>query len=139
MDNNLLRRAASMGVVVLENTSVTEVITEGERVGGVKLKQNGAERKFAARITIDATGRSRCLARRAEDTNPTGPKKSRSKLVAFKAHLASRRIDRGVCEIYSYTRGYGGSGVERGEQCLLYRLSGRCPRYRRIPIACCVD
>jgi flavin-dependent dehydrogenase len=126
MDNNLLRRAASMGVVVLENTTVTEVIAEGERIGGVKLKQNGAEREFAARITIDATGRSRSLARRAEHTNSTGPKKSRSKIVAFKAHLASEQIDRGVCEIYSYARGYGGlSGVERGLSNVCFIVSAK--------------
>jgi len=115
MDNNLLRRAASVGVVVMENAAVTELIAEGERIRGVKLKQHGVERKLAARITIDATGRSRSLARRAEQTNSTGPKKAKSKLVAFKAHLASEWIDRGVCEIYSYARGYGGlSGIESG-------------------------
>src|SRR5262245_60393829 len=115
MDHNLLCWAREAGATVLESTTVTELITDGDRVKGVRLKQNGSERECTAPITIDATGRARSLARRVGPPRVSGPKKTRSKLVAFKAHLASEKIDRGVCEIYSYSRGYGGlSGVERG-------------------------
>jgi flavin-dependent dehydrogenase len=52
--------------------------------------------------------------------------KSRSKLVAFKAHLTGERIDRGVCEIYSYSRGYGGlSGVEGGLSNVCFIVSAK--------------
>jgi flavin-dependent dehydrogenase len=126
MDDNLLRRAQDLGVTILENTTVTEVIAEGGWIRGVRLKRNGAERECGARLTIDATGRSRSLARRIRHSQANGARKSKSKLVAFKAHLESERVDRGVCEIYSYPRGYGGlSGVEGGLSNVCFIVSAK--------------
>jgi flavin-dependent dehydrogenase len=62
-------------------------------------------------LTIDATGRTRSLARRFEVK--TGPRKP-ADLVAFKTHVRGASIAEDVCEIYSYGGGYGGSSRVEG-------------------------
>lgn len=120
MDARLLRRAREAGVEVLEEAQAAGLLFEGGRVCGVRLKMNEGAREISAAVTIDATGRSRVLARRVEagsshaDTSPSSRQK-RAHLVAFKAHLEGARGAAGSCEIYFYRGGYGGlSRVEGG-------------------------
>lgn len=114
MDHNLLERARQVGVRVLENAHVGDLLMDGRRVQGIRLKIGNETREYRAVVTIDATGRSRALARRLE-----GDQKVRTavkpKFVAFKTHLANARVAGATCEIYSYPGGYGGlSDVEGG-------------------------
>jgi flavin-dependent dehydrogenase len=82
----------------------------------MKVKQKtGTEMSVIAKITVDATGRARRLARRFEEEE----KRSAARLVAFKTHLAHASAEPNVCEIYAYSGGYGGCNqVEDG----LYNL-----------------
>jgi flavin-dependent dehydrogenase len=115
MDNNLLRRAATVGADVLENATVTDVIDCDDRICGVRIRTNNDERAYYAKITIDATGRPRILARKVHESAGEKPPRDRAKLVAFKAHFSNTSVTPGACEIYSYRRGYGGlSTIEDG-------------------------
>jgi flavin-dependent dehydrogenase len=114
MDHQLLQRAKNAGVVVLEETHASRLICEGEEVRGIRVKSGHATRDYAALITVDATGRTRALARHLDPPRPN-QRKHTSPLVAFKAHLVNTRVAAGACEIYFYKRGYGGlSAVEGG-------------------------
>jgi flavin-dependent dehydrogenase len=111
MDDNLMNRAKAVGVSVLENASVSEVIESERVVRGVRVKTDSGELEFRAPITIDATGRARALARKV--THAEVRRGAKPKWVAFKAHLEKARAARGVCEIYVYSGGYGGlSSIE---------------------------
>jgi flavin-dependent dehydrogenase len=114
MDYQLLERAKSVGVEVLEETHASRLIRDGENVHGIRVKTGGAVRDYPALITIDATGRARALARHLDPPRANKRKNIRP-LVAFKVHLENARVAEGACEIYFYKRGYGGlSGVEGG-------------------------
>jgi flavin-dependent dehydrogenase len=66
-------------------------------------------------IAIDATGRSRALARRVEkEENKDRSGKRSAPLVAFKAHLENAAGSPGSCEIYFYRGGYGGLNCVEG-------------------------
>jgi flavin-dependent dehydrogenase len=131
MDHRLLLRARETGVQVLENATCSGVLFEDGRVRGVRLKVDGEELEFRARVTIDATGRARVLARRAEHESGEGQrarsvKERRAPLVAFKAHLEGARGAGGRCEIYFYRGGYGGlNQVEAGLSNLCFIASAR--------------
>ena len=113
MDQNLLARAKRVGVDVLEDVSVTSPIETEKGVLGVRAKVGLNEREYRGLVTIDATGRSRALARRTRDSHDRHA--SRSRLVAFKVHLTDTLAAKDVCEIYSYKHGYGGvSTIEEG-------------------------
>lgn len=114
MDQQLLQRARSAGVVVLEETHAARLICEREEVRGIRVKTGDATQEYEAFVTIDATGRTRALARQLDP--PRGKqRKHANPLVAFKAHLKNTRVAAGACEIYFYKRGYGGlSRVEDG-------------------------
>jgi len=119
MDNNLLRRAREAGADVLEDTTVADVIEDGDRVCGVRIRTSNAEFEYRSNITIDATGRGRVLSRKAESK-----RRPRASLVAFKAHFSGTDVAEGACEIYSYTRGYGGvSTIEGGLSNLCFIVS----------------
>lgn len=147
MDRLLLERAREAGVEVLEETSMTGVLTEDGRVRGVRLKTEGRgaagrgkgdarkaegrdEREVIARVTLDATGRHRAVSRRAARTlEGEDAVRERAPLVAFKAHLEGARGARGVCEIYFYRGGYGGlSPVEGGASNLCFIARARDAR-----------
>jgi flavin-dependent dehydrogenase len=114
MDLQLLLRAKSTGVVVLEETHVSRLIYDREEVRGIRAKTGDTTRDYEASVTIDATGRTRALARQLDPPRANG-RRHRNALVGFKAHLANARIAAGACEIYFYKNGYGGlSGVEGG-------------------------
>jgi menaquinone-9 beta-reductase len=124
MDNNLLSRAKMLGVNVLEETSVVELIEEQGSVRGLSLKTCNEEHTYLAPIVVDATGRSRAVIRKVADG--ASQKSSKPKLVAFKSHLEGSRGSEAACEIYSYPGGYGGlSGVENGVSnlCFIVRAS----------------
>ena len=114
MDERLLRRASDAGVEVLENAHATNVLFENENVCGVSIKHNGSEEGFRSAITIDATGRTRALARHV-NSKPNTKRDRRPPMIAFKAHLENTRVAAGACEIYFYRGGYGGlSSIESG-------------------------
>jgi len=112
MDHQLLERAKSVGVEVLEESHASQPVREGQTVRGVSVKTSEVTRDYHALLTIDATGRTRALARHLDPPRANRRKNLKS-LVAFKAHLENAQVAAGACEIYFYKRGYGGlSGVE---------------------------
>jgi menaquinone-9 beta-reductase len=112
MDNLLLDRAKGAGVEVLDETTATGLLRNGEKVIGIRIKdRNGAERELCSSLTVDATGRAASLVRRLGDKRNLRP----AGLVAFKTHLSGAAIAVGTCEIYGYRGGYGGCiQVEQG-------------------------
>lgn len=132
MDMRLLTRAREAGVEVLEGASVAGLLMQGEVVRGVRLSAAGGEaRASAARVTIDATGRGRALARRVERVTQQGSARGRATLVAFKTHLEGARGGAEACEIYFYPGGYGGlSPVEGGLSNLCFIVRAEDARAR---------
>lgn len=107
MDLQLLMRAREVGVDLLEETSVVDVLRIDGTVVGVKTR----DRELRASVTLDATGRARLVARRASG----GDVVRKAEFVAFKTHASGCSIADNVCEIFSYARGYGGaSRIENG-------------------------
>lgn len=126
MDNNLLRRAATVGADTLQNAIVTDVIDCGDRICGVRIRTNNEERTYHSKITIDATGRSRILCRKVDEHAGKKLSRDRARLVAFKAHFANTSVAGGACEIYSYRRGYGGiSAIENGMSNLCFIVAAK--------------
>lgn len=115
MDMKLLERAKDVGVRVLEEAHISEPILDRNLVRGLRLKSNNSVHDYYSPITIDATGRTRALARRFDTRRQNGETKRRPNLVAFKAHLSNTREQEGVCEIYSYPGGYGGLSQIEGD------------------------
>jgi flavin-dependent dehydrogenase len=124
MDERLLRRAVDAGVDVREETSVPSLNFENDRVVGVNLKTHNSENPVSAPVTIDATGRSRTLARLAERN--VHLRSQQRELVAFKAHFRNTGVAQGACEIYFYRGGYGGlSSIENGLSNLCFIVNSR--------------
>jgi len=124
MDNNLLCRARTLGVSVLEETTIIGLIEEQGSVRGLRLKTSNVEGVYRAPIIVDATGRSRAVIRKVHYL--ASQRIAKPKLVAFKAHLKGSLGLNTACEIYSYPGGYGGlSGVENGlsNLCFIVRAS----------------
>jgi flavin-dependent dehydrogenase len=114
MDQKLLERARSAGAVVLEGAQASELILDHGCVRGLRLKCGSEIKEHHALVTIDATGRTRALARKISSGRKP-EQSSRYRLVAFKAHLENAQVAEGACEIYFYPGGYGGlSSVEGG-------------------------
>jgi len=134
MDHQLLQRAKNAGVVVLEETHASRLICEREEVRGIRVKSGDATRDYEALVTVDATGRTRALARHLDPPRPN-QRKHTNPLVAFKAHLAGARVAAGACEIYFYKRGYGGlSAVEGGVSNLCFIVAANdVRRYNSTP------
>jgi flavin-dependent dehydrogenase len=115
MDHQLLLRAKSLGVTVLEGASISEVITNGRNVVGLSVSVDGQSESYHSAVTIDATGRPRAVVRKLNNQAHQKLIPLRPSLVAFKVHLENTREQRGACEIYSYRGGYGGlSAIEHG-------------------------
>lgn len=120
MDQQLLERARQVGVEVLEQTHASGLIYERGYVRGIRVKSNAGPDEYRSRITVDATGRVRALARHALEVENSGGRPTRTRttkrpFVAFKAHLENTQATQSACEIYFYRGGYGGlSGVEGG-------------------------
>jgi menaquinone-9 beta-reductase len=127
MDERLLRRASAAGAEVLEDAHVVNLLFGRDRVEGVVVKYDGREAGYRAPVAIDATGRTRALARRVAKSIQTKPQ--RASLVAFKAHLEGAQVTPGACEIYFYRGGYGGlSSVENGRSNLCFIASAGAVR-----------
>src|SRR5690606_9605163 len=101
LDDILLDRARRNGCEIREGTSAGKLMFEGKKAVGLILKNE----QIRARIVIDATGRTRALARQLDNGSE---KRSAARHVAFKAHLTGADITPNACEIYSYKGGYGG-------------------------------
>ncbi len=127
MDLQLLEKARSVGVDVLEETSVAGLLIENAAVCGVKIRtSNNQTKEIAADLTIDATGRAQILTKlagrlRTQNIKSAGAliqnpqSKIQNRLVGFKTHLKNVNFERGRCEIYFFPEGYGGlSYVENG-------------------------
>lgn len=128
MDARLMKRAREAGVEILEEAQATGVLLEGKRVRGVSLKIDGQSLEVNSLVAIDATGRSRALARRVEREEKANHRQitKRSSFVAFKAHLENAQGVDGHCEIYFYRGGYGGlSRIENGLSNLCFIASSR--------------
>jgi flavin-dependent dehydrogenase len=114
MDERLLRRANAAGAQVLEDAHVADLVVEEGRVHGVTIRTGSQTETHRAAIIIDATGRTRALARRLTVVKKSA-KAKRPPMVAFKAHLENTRVAPRACEIYFYRHGYGGlSTIENG-------------------------
>jgi len=130
MDLHLLDRARSVGVKILEDTSVTEILSGKNGIYGIKARV-GHEKTIdiSAELFVDATGRSRVLSKlsgkhgSSQKSRVTGPKPL---YVGFKTHLKYANLEKERCEIYSFRGGYGGlSPIEGGvaNLCFLIRAS----------------
>lgn len=125
MDHQLLERAKRAGVVVLEEAHASRLLCEGEAVRGIRLRVGDAARDCEAIITIDATGRTRSLARQL-DPSRANRRKHINPLVAFKVHLENAHVAPGACEIYFYRGGYGGlSAIEGGVSNLCFIVAAK--------------
>jgi flavin-dependent dehydrogenase len=129
MDERLLRRAGDAGARIMEDTQVADLLFDEDcdktRVTGLIVKKDGSEVSYRAPLTIDATGRTRSLARRVRQS-PNKVKPQRAQLVAFKTHLENAHVTPGACEIYFYRGGYGGlSSIENGLSNLCFIASAR--------------
>lgn len=131
MDRLLLERAKQVGVTVLQEAQVVDPIVKAQRVSGMRVRLNDQIKECRALITIDATGRTRALARKVSATSD----RQRARLVAFKAHLQHAQVAPGVCEIYFYPGGYGGlSNIEGGLSNLCFiAAAGDVRRYGSDP------
>jgi flavin-dependent dehydrogenase len=130
MDYRLLERAKAAGVEVLEEAHACGLIREEAVVRGIRVKVGDEITDYRAPVTIDATGRTRTLARHLEREKPETKTRSRPTLVAFKVHLENARVSPGACEIYFYSGGYGGlSSVEDGLSNLCFIVSASDVRY----------
>lgn len=125
MDLQLLDRARSLGVEVIEGAHASALIIEQGQVRGIRVKTADFAQDYFADITIDATGRARALARQLDSPRVNG-RNSKHRLVAFKAHLENACPAAGACEIYSYDGGYGGlSRIEGGASSLCFIVSAK--------------
>jgi flavin-dependent dehydrogenase len=125
MDHQLLERAKSVGVVVWEGAHASGLICERESVRGIRVRTGDSTRECQALVTIDATGRTRALARHL-DLPRANRRKNIRPMVAFKTHLEKARLADGACEIYFYRGGYGGlSAVEGGVSNLCFIVAAR--------------
>ena len=126
MDYRLLERSRAAGAEVLEDTQVCGLIIEEQRMRGVRFKSSEVFCEATALVTIDATGRTRSLARRLNGDQGKKPRTQRPPFVAFKAHLENAQVAPGACEIYFYPGGYGGlSSVENGLSNLCFIASAK--------------
>jgi flavin-dependent dehydrogenase len=125
LDDVLLQRVVDLGVDLINGVVNGLVFGKDGSVEGVKLKDSPSIR---ALVTIDATGRTRALARHAVGKRqPT----RRPPHVAFKAHFEGTSLEPGACEIYSYRGGYGGcSSVEGDRSNLCFIADARDTRER---------
>lgn len=125
MDHQLLERAKSVGVEVLEEAHASQLVRLRDQVCGLRVKAGDVTRDYQALVTIDATGRPRALARHLDRPRAKRRKNIRP-LVAFKAHLENTRVAAGACEIYFYRRGYAGlSAVEGGISNLCFTVAAK--------------
>lgn len=130
MDKQLLDLAAETGVRVMTETAVTGVNLDGDRIASLKTRGvDGRSEEIPADLFIDATGRSRVVAKAFQKDTSSSSTRPRGEIVGFKAHMSGAEVPKGVCEIYSFPGGYAGlSNVENGEANLCFMLRSRIVR-----------
>jgi len=130
MDHLLLERARQLGVSVHEATSVTGVESEADRLVALHARtSDGDTRDFRGDIFIDATGRSRVIAKLADRKLEAPAVHIKPDLIGFKTHLEKADLQKGVCEIYSFRGGYAGlSRVENDKFNLCFLLKAEAVR-----------
>ncbi|MEO1497325.1 MAG: NAD(P)/FAD-dependent oxidoreductase [Planctomycetota bacterium] len=71
-DRMLFENAAEHGAECVEQTRVLDVLFDGERATGIRLKNATAEREIRSRVIVDATGQSSMIANRLglKEMNP---------------------------------------------------------------------
>lgn len=135
MDFRLMEKAKELGVEVLEESQVVDLLFEDEKVCGVRTRNSaGLVEELYSDLTIDATGRARVLSKiankkiidRANNSKQRTKQrtKPKTKLVGFKSHFKNVYLPKGFCEIYFFRGGYGGLNyVEDGiaNHCFLIR------------------
>lgn len=122
LDDTLLASATEAGVTVLEDT----MYKRARSIDDIIELEIAADDTAVVRtnFVIDATGRTRAVARQFDDAKP-----ARADHVAFKAHLTNASIADGACEIYSYKGGYGGCNhVEGGVANLCFIVTAELAR-----------
>lgn len=82
-DEVLLREAGKAGAEVHEDARVLGVITEGDRIVGVEVKQGGETRQVRARFVMDASGRAGVISNQHFKHRKDNP---RLQLVAYYKH-----------------------------------------------------
>ena len=116
MDNRLLERARSVGVNVLEGTTITGVEYRDGSVRSLNARSaNGSSVEIGADFFVDATGRARVLSKFVAKQDSKNHKSAKPSLVGFKTHLASADLPKGSCEIYSFAGGYAGLSHVEGD------------------------
>ena len=126
MDQRLLDRARNCGVTVLEDAHASDLILNRTVVQGIRVRLGNDLRDYQALMCIDATGRTRALARKLKSDRSSHNGGRRPHLIAFKAHFKDAQPAEGACEIYSYPGGYGGlDRVEGGLSNLCFIVSAK--------------
>ena len=95
LDRMMMENARDKGAQVVEGALVRDVLMEGDRAAGVRVKfATGVEREVGARVTVDATGQSALVARRL------GMKRLEPKLkkASIYTHFTGGRRDAGIDE-----------------------------------------
>lgn len=124
MDQKLLDRAKSCGVTVLEDAHASDLIFNRAAVRGIRVRCCDELHDYHSLMCIDATGRTRALARKLKSDRQAHNGGNRPRLIAFKAHFRNAQPAEGACEIYSYPGGYGGlDEVEGGLSNLCFIVS----------------
>ncbi len=132
MDDLLLERAKNAGVDIRPGSTAVGLRHRGEIVSGLELKNKElGQHGVNAKLTIDASGRSRVLSRHIANAAEQ-PGRTRAPYVAFKTHLTDAAVLSGDCEIYVYPGGYGGcSQVDRGLYNLCFIVAAETARKYR--------
>lgn len=107
MDHLLLRHAESLGSKVLENTAVTEVLMDGERATGVRIRRGDQTEELPARFVVDASGRGTVLG------NQLGIKRKDELFNQYAVHAWFENVDRGAASAEEFIHIYF-LEVERG-------------------------
>ncbi|NOT46704.1 MAG: NAD(P)/FAD-dependent oxidoreductase [Acidobacteria bacterium] len=132
MDAILLDHARRSGVKVFDGTRLSEAFIEDEVLKAISVvDENACTEIVSANLFIDASGRNNALCRlvqRSQDDS-SKPAAKASVAVGFKNHFRDVKIEPGVCEIFSFPRGYGGlSSVENGAANLCFLMDPKIVR-----------
>ncbi len=108
LDDELLNVARDADVTVYEGSAFKRSKWSADAHES-EITVPGGTRVLRSKIIIDATGRTRAVARQFDSSKTIKPDH-----VAFKAHLRDVQVADGACEIYSYKGGYGGCNLVEG-------------------------
>ena len=96
-DQMLLDNAQEKGVEVRRGWSVQEVLFDGERAVGVRVKlPDGSVKDFSSKVVVDSTGQSAFISRRLKITNPDPALRKASIFTHFEGGVRDEGIDEGA-------------------------------------------